>query len=140
MARLRLLRPATRRRLAWLVAVLLVWQQLAMAAYACTLPPSAIAPAMAVASANAMAMEGTCPTMHDSVPDRTVCQAHCHPDRAAQPDARTGSVPPSALAALPVYWPAPTLALATSGRAPQRLDRLRAPPPPATLLYCSLLI
>lgn len=140
MAHARLLRPVTRRRLAWLVVVLLVWQQLAMAAYACTLPPSAIAPAMVMTPSSPMAMEGTCPTMHDSVPDRTVCQAHCHPDRAAQPDARAGSVPPSALAALPVYWPAPTLTLAASGHAPRRLERLRAPPPPATLLYCSLLI
>jgi hypothetical protein len=122
------------------VAVLLVWEQLAMAAYACTLPPQAVGSAIAMTASGTMAMDGACPSMHGTSPDRTVCQAHCQPDHAAQPDARTGSVPPSALAALPVYWPALALTIATSSHVPQRFVRLRAPPPPATLLYCSLLI
>ena len=133
------LRSRTRRRLTWLAVVLLTWHQLALAAYACAMTPTA--PPMAMASAAGMAMSGTCASMGQGPEHQgALCQAHCHPDRATQPDARTGSVPPSALAALPVYWPEPALIVAMPSRVPERFVRLRAPPPPATLLYCSLLI
>lgn len=132
--------PRTRRRLTWLVVLLLAWQQLAVAAYACTMPPSSTAP-MAMAGDDRMAMEGTCPSLHDAQSRPPLCQAHCHPDHAAQPDARAGSVPPSLFAALPVTDGAVSpAALDLAAQAPERRYRLQAPPPPASLLFCSLLI
>src|SRR3569623_413138 len=101
MRRLPCFYPRIRRRLTWLVVLLLAWQQLAGAAYACTMPPSAAAP-VAMAGADRMAMEDTCPSMHDAQSRPPLCQAHCYPDHAAQPDARAGAVPPSLFAALPV--------------------------------------
>lgn len=140
MRRLPCLHPRTRRRLTWLVMLLLAWQQLAVAAYACTMPPSASA-SMAMAGADRMAMEDTCPSMHDAPSRPPLCQAHCYPNHAAQPDARAGSVPPSLFAALPVTEGAVSpAALDLAAQAPERHYRLRAPPPPASLLFCSLLI
>lgn len=134
------LRPVTRRRLVWLVALLLLWQQVAMAAYACTLAPVPATAALVSSHGDMAAMGDACPPVPPGSTDHPLCQAHCHPDHAAQPDARAGSVPPSLLAALPPIWPMPALAASTSGNTPERLQRLRAPPPPASLLYCSLLI
>jgi hypothetical protein len=139
MRRLPRFHPRTRRRLTWLVVLLLAWQQLAVAAYACTMP--SVAAPVAMAGADRMAMEDSCPSMHDGQGLPPLCQAHCHPVHAAQPDARTGSVPPSLFAALPVTAGAVSpAALDLAAQAPERRYRLRAPPPPASLLFCSLLI
>ena len=134
------LRPTARRRLMWLVAFLLLWQQVAMAAYACTVAPAASA--TIAMHAEGRVMHDGCPSMdsmdHDSA-RQPLCRAHCHPDHAAQPDGRSGSVPPSVLAALPPPWP--PLAQAFSTATTQAgSHRLRAPPPPPSLLFCSLLI
>jgi hypothetical protein len=129
------LRSDTRRRVVWLALLLLVWQQLAVAAYACAMPPSTAMPGV-----GQMAMEAACPSMQGEHGHSPVCQAHCHPDHAAQPDARAGTVPPSLFAALPVDPPALAANLGSITGAPERLYRLRAPPPPASLLFCSLLI
>jgi hypothetical protein len=132
------LRPTTRRRLAWLVAFLLLWQQVAMAAYACTMAP--VAQTMAMHAGDA-AMHEACPSMVDSHANgQALCQAHCHPDHVTQPDGRAGSVPPSLLAALPVSWPPLMQATVPARATPAWLHRLRAPPTPASLLFCSLLI
>ena len=69
------IRPRTRRRLAWLVALLLLWQQVAVAAYACATVPAS--------------------------PADPNCQQHCQPDHATQVDVRTASVPLNVLTALP---------------------------------------
>lgn len=133
------LRPCTRRRLTWLVVLLITWHQLALAAYACAMPPTA-AP-VAMASEASMAMDESCLSMHKgTIQPPPVCQAHCQPDHATQPEARTGSVPPSVLAALPPISPSLPFTGVPTGRTPQRLHRLRAPPPPVSLLFCSLLI
>jgi hypothetical protein len=133
------LRPITRRRLAWLVALLLLWQQVALAAYACTVTPGAGMP-MPMSVTSSMPMGDHCPSMHAGSTQGPLCQAHCHADHAAQPEARSGSVPASLLATLPPDLPLVPAAHSPSGRAPERLYRLRAPPPPASLLFCSLLI
>lgn len=80
------LRPRTRRRLTWLVVLLLTWHQLALAAYACAMPPATAPTAMAGSAS--MAMDESCPSMHEGTIQSPVCQAHCHPDHAAQPEAR----------------------------------------------------
>jgi len=135
------LRPTTRRRFTWLVALLLLWQQLAMAAYACAMVPQA-STAM-VMQAGAHTMHGACRSMDPPDQDSTsqpLCRAHCHPDHAAQPDGRAGSVPPSALATLPPQWPPLAQAIVFRRGAPAWSPRLRAPPPAASLLFCPLLI
>lgn len=133
------LRPITRRRLAWLVALLLLWQQVALAAYACTVTPGAGMP-MPMSATSSMAMGDHCPSMPEGSTQGPLCQAHCHADHAAQPDARSGSVPPGLLATLPAVWPMPTVVSSASSRVPERLDRLRTLTPPVSLLFCSLLI
>ena len=133
------LRPTTRRRLAWLAAFLLLWQQVGMAAYACTMAPAALA-TMAM-HADGQSMHEACPSMVDRHTNgHALCQTHCRPDQATQPDGRAGSVPPSLLAALPTSWPPLARAAVPSRAAPAWLHRLRAPPTPASLLFCSLLI
>lgn len=137
MRRLSRIRPRTRRRLAWLALLLLAWQQLALAAYACAMPSAMPMPA---ATADRMAMGEACPSVRGEQAQLALCQAHCHPDRATQPEARSGTVPPSLLASLPVEWPTLPATAAATAHGPERLYRLRAPPPPASLLFCSLLI
>lgn len=139
MRRMFRLRPTTRRRLAWLVACLLLWQQVAMAAYACTMA-APVAQTMAM-HAGDTAMHEACPSMVDRHANgQTLCQAHCQPDHATQPDGRAGSVPPSLFAALSPVGPPQVQVTVPDRTAPAWLHRLRAPPPPASLLFCSLLI
>jgi hypothetical protein len=134
------LRPVARRRLAWLVVVLLLWQQVAVAAYACVAAqaaPAAAALAVAVHSSS-MAMADGCADM--TTPVDPLCRQHCQPDHATQVDARTASVPASALSALPRVLVSVTGGALPSERGLFRRERLRAPPPIPRLLFCSLLI
>jgi hypothetical protein len=134
------LHPTTRRRFAWLVAFLLLWQQVAIAAYACTVAPPT-AQAMAMHTGDGAAMHEACPSMVDMHANgQALCQAHCQPDHATQPDGRAGSVPPSLFAALPPAWPPRLQAMVADRPTSAWLHRLRAPPHPASLLFCSLLI
>lgn len=134
------LRPVARRRLAWLVVVLLLWQQVAVAAYVCVaapVPPATATLAVAVHSSS-MAMADDCADM--ATPVDPLCRQHCQPDHATQVDARTASVPASALPALPPVLPSVTAVTLPSERALIQRERLRAPPPIPRLLFCSLLI
>lgn len=136
------LRPQTRRRLAWLVVLLLSWQQVAVAAYACVgVPASAGAAAVAVAvhSSSMAAMGDRCEEM-PAAPVDPLCRQHCQPDHATQVDARNASVPASTLAALPPQSPSVAAVALSSQRTLARRDRLQAPPPIPRLLFCSLLI
>jgi hypothetical protein len=134
------IRPPTRRRLAWLVVLMLLWQQVAVAAYACaTAPASTGAVATVVHSSSMAAMGDGCADVQ-AVPVDPLCQQHCQPDHATQVDARTASVPFNALAALPPELLSVTAMTLPSGRTLARRDRLRAPPPTPRLLFCSLLI
>lgn len=134
------IRPRTRRRLAWLVALMLLWQQVAVAAYACTTVP---APPVAVATqadASSMAAMGDGCAEMPAAPVDPLCQQHCQPEHATQVDARTASVPFSALTALPPMSLSAAAVVLPSDRILLRRDRLRAPPPIPRLLFCSLLI
>jgi hypothetical protein len=133
------IRPRTRRRLAWLVALLLLWQQVAVAAYACAIVPASPAAVVAQAEASSMtAMGDGCAEM--PAPVAPICQQHCQPDHATQVDVRTASVPFNALTALPPMLLSVAAVTLPSGRTLTRRDRLRAPPPTPRLLYCALLI
>lgn len=137
------LRPRTRRRLAWLVALMLLWQQVAVAAYACTTVPASLAAAATQADAPSMAAMGNgCAEMPaaPTAPVGPICQQHCQPGHATQVDVRTASVPFNALTALPPMLLSVAAAALPSHRTLARLDRLRAPPPAPMLLYCALLI
>lgn len=133
------LRKRTGRRLVWLVTVLLLWQQLAVAAYACVAPAPASDAVTQVQAATMMTMGADCEHMAE-VPTAPLCSKHCQPDRATQVEARVVSVPLSALTALPPTPLSLVTMLPPSNRAQARLDRLLLPPPTPRLLFCSLLI
>ncbi|HEY8329081.1 MAG TPA: hypothetical protein VIO59_11630 [Rhodanobacter sp.] len=129
--------PTTRRRLVWLVTLLLLWQQVALAAYVCPTVPEATT---AAALMNSMpGMDDSCAQMQDPSAS-PLCQKHCLPDRAAQVDARTASVPLSALTAVPPMLMSVAVVARQPDRTLERLDHLRTRPPTPMLLFCSLLI
>jgi hypothetical protein len=129
-----------RRRVLWTGIVLfcLLFQQLAMAAYACT----------AFTVPTNVAMTGDCAAMgmssgakppashHISTDPR--CTEHCAGNTASAHDARLPMVPPLLLASA-----SPTL-LGTIAQAPDQValpnTALHRPDPPPTLRFCSLLI
>jgi hypothetical protein len=115
--------------------------QSALAGYVCTMPDGAMGPTMAMGvSAADAAMASTCPQMKHTAASRALCAKHCASDASAPTALPALSVPPSALVALPPVLPmAVALSSPMTARQKQR-DRLRAPPPPANLLFCSLLI
>lgn len=121
----------SRLRLALLAACALLLQQLALAAYACTLD---VAPAHA-----AMGMSSGMPMPASPAGDGALCAHHCADHTSVTPDARTPTVPPAMLPALvpsaSVLAPAMSAPLPSSSRAAPR-----PPPLPATLLFCTLLI
>ena len=127
-------------RLFVLVLLMMIGQQMALAAYVCRLPSAATGSTHAMASMPDMAgaMHETCPQMQ-GFSDRWLCAKHCAPDATLQHDTRSASVPPSLLGLLPpVLMDVTSFSLTRA--APEWRYRLRAPPPPATVLFCSLLI
>lgn len=138
MYRPRRLRPITRRRIAWLVTLLLLWQQCAMAAYACAVAPGMAGAAVHAAAGMTMVDDGA--PVPVAAAERQVCQAHCNPEHMTQAEARSGSVQPGLFAALPPDWPPTLAAAAATGRTPPPDVYPRPPAPPASLLFCSLLI
>jgi hypothetical protein len=120
--------------------LMLLGQQTAVAAYACAMTASSMGTVTAMPASAAMAAMGkTCPEMHE-LANHALCQKHCNPDNTAQPDARPGSVPPSLFAALPLSLPALATTPLLARRASKQSHLQQAPPPPAILLFCSLLI
>lgn len=121
-----------RRRLQINLAVVLclLFQQVAMAAYACTSPDMAPEPVAMAADCAEMGMEVV-------QENPALCSEHCAPDFAVTPDPSAQHVP--ALPLPPQHFPAPALAPAIKVALQQdvRLDR---PDPPPRLRYCSLLI
>ena len=128
------LRCRTRRRLIWLVTLLLLWQQVALAAYVCPQP----APAAAVAASMAMTRADCMSRMQMGHHD-LACAEHCAAAPSAQPDARAPNVPASLLSALP---PLPMAVTRLLGRAVPVLPcaGLAADAPPSRLRFCTLLI
>ena len=138
MARPFRLRYVTRRRLIWLVTLLLLWQQVALAAYVCQAVPETIGQATAMTAAT-VAMGDDCADMSDT-PASPLCQQHCTPDHATQVDARAMSVPLSALTAVPPMLMSVASITLSSDRALVRHELRQTPPLIPRLLFCSLLI
>lgn len=128
------LRCRTRRRLIWLVTLLLLWQQVALAAYVCPQPAPAAAVAAGMAMTRADCMSRM-PMGHHDLP----CAEHCAAAPSAQPDARAPNVPASLLSMQP---PLATTVDRLSGSAVPvaSCGRLSADSPPSRLRYCTLLI
>ena len=129
-----------RRRVLWTGIVLfcLLFQQLAMAAYACTLPTMPIDVVMTGDCAT-MRMSPTAkpPTSHHMTTDPR-CIQHCAGNTASVHDASLPTVSPLLLASV-----SPTL-LGTVAHAPHQVvlpnTALHRPDPPPPLRFCSLLI
>jgi hypothetical protein len=128
-----------RRRVLWTGVVLfcLLFQQLAMAAYACTLPTK---PADIVMTGDCAAM-GMTSGAKSSIPHQSPdarCAEHCAGSATSSPDVRLPSVPPLLL---PLASP---MLLGTVAHAPDQAAlpdvALLRPEPPPTLRFCSLLI
>ncbi len=131
-----------RRRVLWTGIVLfcLLFQQLAMAAYVCTLPT---APTDIVMTGDCAAMgmsvssAAKTPASHHTSADPR-CAEHCASNTASTHDARLPTVPPLLFAsALPTLLE--TLAQASDQVALPNTT-LHRPDPPPTLRFCSLLI
>ncbi|GAB2551993.1 hypothetical protein [Rhodanobacter koreensis] len=129
-----------RRRVLWTGIVLfcLLFQQMAMAAYACTLPA---APANVVMTGDCAGMGKSsttnAPTTHHVSADPR-CAEHCAGNAVSAHDASLPTVPPLLLASV-----SPTL-LGTIAQAPHQVAlpnmALHRPEPPPTLRFCALLI
>lgn len=129
-----------RRRVLWtgIVLVCLLFQQLAMAAYVCTL---ATAPTDIVMTGDCAGMGmnsvATPAALHQASMDPR-CAEHCGGNTVSAHDASPPTVPPLLLAAA-----SPTL-LGTVAHAPHQValpnTALHRPDPPPTLRFCSLLI
>lgn len=133
-------RLSRRRRLllAGVALFCLLFQQLAMAAYVCTLP-AAPQPVMAgmhdCAAMMGMDHAGQAGSRHAMDPR---CTEHCADHVPAQPDARVPAVPPLLL---PPDFTAVAKAAVRAPTAAHVPDpQLRPPEPPPSLRFCSLLI
>ncbi len=122
-----ILRKRQRLAMALLVVASLLFQQVAMAAYACT---------MTQVQANAVAMSADCAAMTTPASSTAVCEKHCSPDPTFA-NGQTIPVPP-ALALPPVVH---DLVLFQASRtvAVSNVPLERFDPPPR-LRYCRLLI
>ncbi len=119
--------------------LVMLGMQTAIAAYACTMPSSASGPASAMGTMGDASMPTSCSEMAHAVANAPLCQKHCTPDASAPTAAHALSVPPNLLAALPPDSPV----LPAHVQAALEIDarhRRHPPGPPASLLFCSLLI
>jgi hypothetical protein len=121
-----------------IVLFCLLFQQLAMAAYACTLPavPTNIGMTSDCASMG-MGSTAKAPTSHHLGTDPR-CTEHCAGNTASAHDASLPTVPPLLLTSV-----SPTLLGTIAQEADQAAlpdTALHRPDPPPTLRFCSLLI
>lgn len=119
-----------RLRIALGILLCLLFQQVAIAAYACTTPDMPPEP---------VAMAGDCAEMGMEVAEEApaVCAEHCSPDFALTPDSGVPQVPPMALP--PVQFDEVALPPLEQLALRQDVPVDRSDPPPR-LRYCSLLI
>jgi hypothetical protein len=129
-----------RRRVLWTGIVLfcLLFQQLAMAAYACTLPSAATNVVM-TGDCAAMGMGSKAkPSAAHHLSMDPQCAEHCSGNTVSAHDASPPTVPPLLLASV-----SPVL-LGTLARTVDQValpnTALHRPDPPPTLRFCSLLI
>lgn len=123
-------RSRHRLRIALVVILGLLFQQVAMAAHACTLPNMPVDPVAMAEDCADMGIE-----LVQEVP--ALCAEHCSPDRAVASDHVAPGVPPLALPPpefAPVLMPSVAHVALVAGVPLRRSD------PPPRLRYCSLLI
>lgn len=111
------------RPLAWLLAILVIAAQLATSAYACTMPASVAAPAMAMED---------CAGMDD--PASPLCERHCRDEAQAQ--APVAAVPPAFAPAFVAILVQPSVAQ-PSVLEPRRALH-HATSPPLSIRHCCL--
>ncbi|WP_236585596.1 hypothetical protein, partial [Dyella sp. EPa41] len=131
-------RLSRRRRalLAGVVMFCLMFQQLAMAAYVCTLPAKPVAIGMKAHCAG-MGMDTDAKASTQANPDPR-CDEHCAGHATTAPDARVPMVPPLML---PPASPAQLGSITHATEQAALPDATLFPPdPPPTLRFCSLLI
>lgn len=121
----------------WLVTLLMLWQQTALAAHVC--PLVAEATPAAVVTTSVPSMDDGC-AQRQGAPASPLCEKHCLPDHATQVEAHSAAVPLSTLPAVPPILVSVTVVALQSDRSIQRVAHLRTLLPPPMLLFCSLLI
>lgn len=121
-------RDRRRVRIAVVVTICLLIQQIALAAYACT---------MTIAPIDSVATTEKCAAMEKEQPPTTLCQKHCSPDPTFEVHHNFPSVP--ALALPPVTFGAVISQISTGESVASDDSFLRSHPPPR-LRYCRLLI
>jgi hypothetical protein len=127
--------PRTKRlSLFWLVALLFLSQQVALAASLCPMPPSQI-----MAAASASALQSDCMDGGQAQTHPAMCAQHCAQGSVVQSDTQSPKVPGSLLPPLAPAMPA-VLSLPRSESSFAAASRLRPDRPPLRLLFCSLLI
>jgi hypothetical protein len=130
MALLRL-RVRQRRRIVLVTLLCLLFQQLAMAAYACPLTQMPLQAKTTPTQCDAMGM------VQKALPSPALCYAHCNPDTASTVAAHISSVPALGL-------PPPVFARVITTRESTLLRLADVPlhrsDPPPMLRFCSLLI
>lgn len=123
-------RQRRRTRVIWLVLFALLFQQLAMSAYACT---RTTMPVSEPAGAMANCAEMSTPASHPS----PQCEKHCHPDHATASSLVAITVPPLALP--PQHFDLMWSPTAIVDRRYVDVPISRSDPPPL-LRFCSLQI
>ena len=134
------MRRTKRPSLFWLVALLLLWQQMALAASLCPMPGGHIMAAVATTAAQPDCM----PSMHgmhegQGHANPAMCAQHCTQGSLVQSDARSPNVPGSMLPPLAPAMPT-VVRLPRAESSFASAFQLQADHPPLRLLYCSLLI
>lgn len=124
-------RTRRRFRVALVVILALLFQQVAVAAYACTLIQAPAAPSAMPGCAEMGLPSAQVP------PPSALCQKHCAPDHSIGIDHATLTVP--ALALPPLHFVS-VLDLSGSHRAVTVAVPIARSDPPPRLRYCSLLI
>ena len=125
--------PFRRHRRRWiaLIALLgLLFQQLAMAAYACPVDSNSAAGSIAAAQMPPCHATGTA--------DKSRCHQHCHPLAQTSDHAATPPVPPALLP--PTRWLRESIALACGRAFTERRVQVHGRAPPLTIQHCTFQI
>ncbi|MDE2308628.1 MAG: hypothetical protein KGJ97_10095 [Xanthomonadaceae bacterium] len=131
------MRRTQRPGLFWLVTVLLLWQQIALATGLCPMPGGHGMAAAATTAAQPDCMHGMLGT-HDHA-NPAMCAQHCAQGRLVQFDTRSPNVPGSMLPPLAPAMPTVVM-LPRAASSFASVFRPQADHPPLRLLFCSLLI
>ncbi len=123
--------PRRQRRFAWVVLLALLFQQLALAAYACPISETPPEPPKAVMA--------ECVGMEMPDPDApALCDQHCQRDHVTSPDVKAPQVPPLVLP--PLHFALTTALLPpVEAQYYEDVPTCRSDPPPAQR-FCSLQI